>query len=115
MMYLPGYGSNMGKRYKIKITPAARDDIEQIFNYISVTLHSPQAAQRLMDEIEQAVELLGSFPLSHPFCADEMLQKRAYRKLVVMSYVILYFVDECKENIIIARAFSGSQNYKYYI
>ena len=38
----------MESEWKLKLTPLARTDLEEIYQYISICLDAPQAADRLM-------------------------------------------------------------------
>ena len=46
-------------KYKLKITPAARDDLDGIYDYITNELFNLGAAEHLMDKID-AIEVLNS-------------------------------------------------------
>jgi plasmid stabilization system protein ParE len=43
-----------GKNYKLKFTPKADEDLEQIYNYIYEKLFAENAARNLMEKIEAA-------------------------------------------------------------
>ncbi len=40
-------------KYRIKITPKANDDLDEIYSYIAGELHNVTAAENLMDKIEK--------------------------------------------------------------
>jgi toxin ParE1/3/4 len=83
-----------GNNYALKITPAARDDLEAIYQYISDDLYNEPAAEQLMDKIETNFMRLKEFPFSYKYVNDEILKSKGYRKLIVDNYIGLYIVDE---------------------
>ena len=92
----------MESEWKLKLTPLARTDLEEIYQYISICLDAPQAADRLMTAFEKSFEQLQNHPFSFPRADDESLRKKGYRKLIVENYVGAYcalpgFVDSKNE------------------
>ena len=47
------------KPYSYEFSPLAERDLNDIFDYISLELLSPQAAEQLIDTIQTAVEVEG--------------------------------------------------------
>ncbi|MEW5921599.1 MAG: type II toxin-antitoxin system RelE/ParE family toxin [Bacillota bacterium] len=105
----------MESRYKLRVTPAAENDLDEIYNYISNSLLAPIPAQNLMDKIENSIKKLCDFPYKCELSRNELLGQKGYRKLVVDNYVILYLVDEQSKVVIIARVFYGAMDYEKYI
>jgi len=105
----------MEKKYKLKITQLAQEDLDEIFLYISENLHAPMAANNLMDEIENSIKSLCLFPYKSPLSIDIMLIQKGYRKLIIENYIALYLIDEDNKQIIIARIFYGAMDYGKYI
>ena len=52
----------MESEWKLKLTPLARTDLEEIYQYISICLDAPQAADRLMTAFEKSFEQLQNHP-----------------------------------------------------
>lgn len=100
------------KKYSLKLTPKAVEDLEGIFAYISNYLFAPEAAEKLIDKIEESIMRLKSFPYSCSFVLDEPLKKRGYRKLIVDNYVVFYLVNEQERQVVIMRILFGASNYK---
>ena len=44
-----------GKQYKLRILPLLEDDLNEIIDYISIRLHNPDAAYRLVAAVEAAI------------------------------------------------------------
>ena len=66
----------MESEWKLKLTPLARTDLEEIYQYISICLDAPQAADRLMTAFEKSFEQLQNHPFSFPRANDESLSKQ---------------------------------------
>ena len=49
---------NLDMTYKLIFSKEAANDIDELFQYISVSLFSPIAAKNLMREIDNAISLL---------------------------------------------------------
>jgi len=104
----------MGK-YKLILANTAYLDLEQIYAYIAKTLSAPNAANNLMGKIESKIRDLQVFPISSPFCNDESLKLKGYRKLVVNNYIVIYKVDELTETVHIIRILYGASDYERQI
>jgi len=50
------------KKYRVRITGKALDDMEVIYDYIASSLQSPDTAMGQYDRIAAAIESLGTFP-----------------------------------------------------
>jgi toxin ParE1/3/4 len=105
----------MEKKYKLKVTELAFEDLSEIFYYISENLRAPMAASKLMNEIENKIQSLCVFPYKSPLSSDDMLKQKGYHKLVVENYIVLYIVDEKSMRVIVARVFYGAMDYGKYI
>ena len=97
--------------YRIEYLPIAKRDMVGIVRYISKELHNPLAAQRLTDEMVKAVEKLADFPYSKAIHITSKPLKREYRRLVVKSYVMFYWVNEVEKSIIIARVIYARRDF----
>jgi len=95
--------------YSYEFTPIAEQDLHDIFDYISLELDSPQAADRLIDRIQAAVEAVCDFPFSRPLLNDETLHDKGYRIIVVDNFNVFYIVKN--QSIIIQRVLYGRRNY----
>ncbi len=100
------------KRYLLKITPVARDDLDKIYNYIIKDLYSVMAAENLLNKIENSFMRLKDFPFSCNFVNNKILKEKGYRKLIVDNYIGFYIVDEIKGDVIIMRVLYGRQKYQ---
>jgi plasmid stabilization system protein ParE len=70
--------------------PDARDDLDEIWDYIATD--NPDAADRVITEILDAIRAVVSFPQSGHRRPD--LTARPLRFLIVREYLIVYAPDE---------------------
>ena len=98
------------KPYDYEFSPLAEKDLNNIFEYIALELSSPEAAEHLIDRIQDAVERLCDFPFSCPLLTDSTLQKKGYRLLVVQNFNLFYVVE--KQTVIIRRILYGRRDYE---
>ena len=105
----------MEPEYRLKVTPAAEEDLDGIYLYISETLSAPTASQNLRAKIKKRFLSLCDNPYQCELSRNEILAKKGYRRAVVDNYVGLYLIDETKKRVIIARVFYGAMDYEKYI
>ena len=98
--------------YKLKFTPKAEEDLDEIYGYIATKLFAETAAESLMDKIENAFMRLEEYPFSCSFVFDEPLKSRGYRKLIVDNYIAFYLVNKSEKQVIIMRVLYGARDYK---
>lgn len=96
-------------KLRLSIFPLARQDMEQIFEYIAVKLCNPTAALRQIDDFEKAFEKVCAFPECCPKADNEFLKDKSLRKIVVNNYIAFYRVKN--EEIQVVRVLYGMRNY----
>jgi toxin ParE1/3/4 len=81
-------------RLPVRFTPAAADDLDEAFAY--VTTRNRAAAAALLARIEQAVEHLGDLPeMGAPLTPEEFeLVEPGVRFVVVEPYLVFYRVAD---------------------
>lgn len=89
-------------KYKIRFTPKASDDLDEIYSYIASELNSVASANNLMDKIETSIMRL----------VDKTLKEKGYRKLIIDNYITFYIVDEMQKQVVIMRVLYGRQKYQ---
>ncbi len=102
----------MESRYKIKITPKAEEDLNEVFSYISLELANNNAAKGLMSKIESSIMRLQAFPFSCSSVEDELLKEKGYRKLIIENYIVFYMVNELERHVVIMRVLYGRHKYQ---
>ena len=80
------------KKYELRFLPLFENDLTEIVEYISFTLKTPTAAERLVDDVERAI----NNPL---FCAESFEpfysakeRKYPYYKISVRNFTVFYVV-----------------------
>lgn len=97
--------------YKLEFLPIALNDMVEIVGYIGNTLKNPIAAGNLSSEFVNAAEVLSEFPYSNPVYVPLRPLKHEYRKLLVKSYLMFYWVDEEKKVVTVSRVIYGKRDY----
>jgi toxin ParE1/3/4 len=101
-----------GKKYSLKFTQKAYQDLDEIFSYISKTLCDEVAAENLINKIQQSVLRLKDYPYTCSIVSDNLLKAKGYRKVIVDNYIAFYQVDETETRVIIMRILYGAQKYQ---
>ncbi len=76
--------------YKIRILPAAREDLEDIIRYLNTL--APEAALRYYDLLTDEIAGLATMPERCPRPRDLALAAKGYRYLIVKNYLVFYVV-----------------------
>lgn len=97
--------------FEIEFTEDCRDEIKEIFKYISESLVAKDAAKRLMKKMRKNVMDLAESPLLYGKIEKKDKRKRDFRRIVVDNYVILYTVDETKKTVYISHMYYSGKNY----
>lgn len=97
--------------YEIEFTEDARDEIRDIYEYISKNLDNEQAAKRLMRKMRENIISLAEFPELYAKIEKNDKRKRDYRRMVIGNYIVLYAVDEQRKTIYISHMYYGRKNY----
>lgn len=94
---------------KIYIAPEARQDMDEIFDYILFDLGNPSAAMNVIDKIMDAIDQLAEFPhLGAPLSSIANVESK-YRFLVTDNYMTFYRV--MGENVFVDRVLYGRRDY----
>ncbi|EFP62442.1 type II toxin-antitoxin system RelE/ParE family toxin [Erysipelotrichaceae bacterium AF15-26LB] len=101
--------------YKVVMSESAEYDLEQILNYLTVKLYNPIAATNFVNKLESCFNLLSEQPKIYALSNQEYLNKLGYHKCVIDHYVMLYRINEDKQEIVIMRIFYGKQDYIKYL
>ena len=94
-------------KYKLRYLPLFYEDLEQKVVYIVEELHNQQAANELLDAVENAI--LERLPVAESFEVYHSIRERKYPyyRIYVKNYVIRYVVidDEGEDKIMEVRRF----------
>lgn len=97
--------------YSITISEPAEHDLDSAVDYFLTVLKAPQAAQTLLDEIEEKIIFLRTNPLVYEIEYDDYLRERNIRSVLVRSHLIFYFLDQKKEEVFIIRILYARRNW----
>ena len=76
--------------YKVKIYPAAKQDLLDIIDYLNTL--SSDAALRYYDLLTEEIAGLAHMPERCPHPKDLALAAKGYRYLIVKNYLVFYVV-----------------------
>jgi len=96
--------------YKVELLKTARDELEQIFDYIF--LDSPKNAQELIERIFERFHQLEQFPKSGIALSEKVLKRKyGFRMLIEEPYIIFYNLDDGKKTVFIHRILHGARDW----
>ncbi|CAM3476069.1 MULTISPECIES: type II toxin-antitoxin system RelE/ParE family toxin [Brevibacillus] len=99
----------MTQRNKVVYSPAAIDDMDEIFSFL--TQENVSAADHLLQKLDHRISSLVDFPnMGSVLSEDEYsLIQRGYRFIVVHPYLIFYRIME--DTVVIHRILHGRRDY----
>ena len=80
------------KNYKLRYLPIFSDDLFEVASYISNQLNNPQAAEKLVNDVEKAILERLKMPLSFEPFKSKKKRKDIYYRIYVGNYTIFYVV-----------------------
>jgi len=89
--------------YEVIYLPLARQDLRDIFQYISAQLKAPQAALDLLEAFDHSISLLQDFPYAHKTYRTLKPLQEEHRLLPVKNYAVFYIVREQEKIVEIQR------------
>ncbi len=97
--------------YKLIVTRKAKRQLDNLLYYLKYEIQNGQAAQHLLKEIQKIYERLKNNPEQFPYCLDENLKEKKYRKavLLTMNYTVIFQIDQ--NNVHIIGIFHNLENY----
>lgn len=80
--------------YELQYLPLFYDDLLATVKYLSEVLHNPKAANKLIDDVENAI--LDRLPNAEAFEPFHSLKERrySYYRIYVNNYIVYYVVIE---------------------
>ena len=103
------------KQFKIVFTNDCKQEMDNIYNYISNNLYAPKAAKELMNKVETTIQSLKDMPEAYMTIKKYDELKMEYRRIIINNYVIIYTISEEKNIIYIVHMYYGRSNYFEYI
>ena len=90
--------------YSVNISAQADKDIRAIYEYIALTLMSPENANAQLSKLEDRINKLDNLPKRFPKYKNEI------RFMPVDNYLVFYTVDDVSKNVSILRVMYGKRN-----
>lgn len=82
----------MNKTYSLRYLPLFVNDLQKVKGYISNKLHNPDAAELLVEEVENAILHRMSSPESFEQYQSNRKREYPYYRIYVKNYVVFYVV-----------------------
>ena len=101
----------MDIRYEVLLTDKAKEELEEIYNYISKSLISETAAISIMQKIENKILNLTKIPESYSIIEPYIQTNEKYRKLIINNYIVVYRIDYDNNKVYVIRIIYGKRNY----
>ena len=98
--------------YKVVYLPTARRQLEDAALYIAADLCAPDAAMKLLDEVDEAVSKLQEMPYRFPIYHTIYAMKHEVRFFSVKNYNVYYVVKEERKAVEIWRVVHQLRNPK---
>ena len=81
-----------GRHYELRILPLFEDDLNEIVDYITYRLRNPLAAERLVDDVEAAIEERRSCAEAFEPYPSSRKRTHPYYRIQVRNFTIFYVV-----------------------
>ena len=95
---------------KIIYTFKARQDLKDIYEYITYTLLSPDAAKNTTERILESVRSLENMPDRNPLYKDEPWHSQGMRFVPVKNYLVFYTANAKEDTVSIVRIMYGARD-----
>jgi len=94
---------------KVRLSPDAETDLQQIKSYITDELDSPAAANRVLAGITKRIGQLSQFPELGPSLEAVVDIQSEYRFLVCGNYLVFYLLEQ--NTVVVDRVLYGKRDY----
>ena len=98
-------------KYSLHISSLAERDIDEAANYIENVLKNPQAAEALLDEIEETLHTLREYPERIPLVSEPVLKAWGIRFIRIKNYLVFFTVDNDRNRVTIVRFQYAKRNW----
>ena len=98
-------------KYDLHITRSAENDINEAADYIEYVLMNPQAADDLLDAIEEALPKMIENPQRFAVVSDPVLNAWGIRFVQINNYLSFYVTDDHAKRVNIIRFLSMKRDW----
>lgn len=102
---------DFNKLFEVEFTEQYIEEMTEIYDYISDELKENESAKRLINEVNEKILSLAENPNLYMEIGKVDRLKRAYHRMVVRNYVVLYTVDYESKKVFASRIVYGKRNY----
>lgn len=85
---------DMEKTYTVRMTDYALEQMQEIQQYISVSLAAPDTASKWREHMKKELASLSLFPNRVPLTEEEPWHNQGVHKMVIGKYLAYFWVDE---------------------
>ena len=96
--------------YQLKFLELAKNDFDNIINYVMYDLNNKTAAENLIMRFEKELNYILEYPYWNSTIQSSKGLDNNYRKTKVKNYYIFYTIDEGNKTIIIVRVIYIKRN-----
>lgn len=97
--FLQNWRKSILDKYKVKITPKAIRELDDIYEYIANEKLAPENAKGQIDRIKKAVLSLDTFPQSHQERNEGRYAGKGYRQLLIDNYIVIFRIEETSKTV----------------
>ena len=98
-LFLQNWRKNILDKYKVKVTPRAMRELDNIYEYIANEKLAPENAKGQVDRIKKAVLSLDTFPQSHQERNEGRYAGKGYRQLLIDNYIVIFRIEEASKTV----------------
>ena len=100
----------MSTQYRIRYSPAALDDLKDIYAHIATVLRTPENASKQIHRITEEICSLDFMPCRYEQVDWEPWKNMGMRKVAVNNFVVFYTVDQNRLNVTVIRIVYGGRD-----
>lgn len=97
--FLQNWRKSILDKYKVKITPRAIRELDNIYEYIANEKLAPENAKGQVDRIKKAVLSLDTFPQSQQERNEGRYAGKGYRQLLIDNYIVIFRIEETSKTV----------------
>ena len=101
--------------WNICYTASARQDLQDIYDYIADILFELEVAEKQTNRIMDAIDSLEHMPLRYRLYDYEPWHSKGWRVMPVDNYLVFYFPDESQDIVAIIRIMYRGRNIKEHL
>lgn len=99
-------------KYELRVASAAERDIEDAADYIEYMLLNPQAAEELLNAIDDVLPTLQEAPKRIALVSDPVLNAWGIRFVRIKNYLAFFVVDDDARRVTVLRFLYAKRNWK---